>query len=38
MEENEHIKSGKGDETRAFQTHLFSQWLKTMEDNNGLFL
>jgi hypothetical protein len=38
MEENEHIKSGKGDETRAFQNHIFSQWLKSMEDNNGLFL
>lgn len=38
MEENEHIKSGKYDETRAFQTHIFSQWLKSMEENNGLFL
>jgi hypothetical protein len=38
MEEVEHIRSGEGDETRAFQTHIFSQWLKTMEDNNGLFL
>lgn len=38
MEENEHIYSQKGDETRAFQTHIFSQWLKTMENSNGLFL
>lgn len=38
MEENEHIKSQKHDETRAFQTHIFSQWLKSMEENNGLFL
>lgn len=38
MEENEHIISGKEDETRAFQNHIFSQWLKTMEDKNGLFL
>lgn len=38
MEENEHLISGKEDETRAFQTHIFSQWLKTMEDTNGLFL
>lgn len=38
MEENEHILSQKEDETRAFQTHIFSQWLKTMEDSNGLFL
>jgi len=38
MEENEHIKSGKEDETRAFQTHIFSQWLKSMEESNGLFL
>ena len=38
MEENEHIISGKGDETRAFQNHLFSSWLKSMENINGLFL
>jgi hypothetical protein len=38
MEETEHIISQKGDETRSFQNHIFSQWLKTMEDNNGLFL
>lgn len=37
MEEVEHIVSGKGDETRAFQNHLFSSWLRTMEDSNGLF-
>lgn len=38
MEEVEHISSGKEDETRAFQTHIFSQWLKSMENSNGLFL
>lgn len=38
MEECEHITSGQEDETRAFQCHLFSCWLKTMEDSNGLFL
>jgi len=38
MEETEHIASGKGDETRAFQNHIFSQWLKSMENSNGLFL
>lgn len=38
IEENEHIYSQKRDETRAFQTHIFSQWLKTMENANGLFL
>jgi len=38
MEECEHIRSGAEDETRQFQTHIFSQWLKSMEDNNGLFL
>lgn len=38
MEENEHIFSQKGDETRAFQAHIFSEWLKTMENQNGLFL
>lgn len=38
MEENEHIKSGKEDESRSFQNHIFSQWLTSMENNNGLFL
>lgn len=38
MEECEHIYSNKSDETRAFQTHIFSQWLKSMEEANGLFL
>lgn len=38
MEETEHIKSRQLDETRAFQNHIFSQWLKTMEEANGLFL
>jgi hypothetical protein len=38
MEETEHIRSGQGDETRAFQTHIFSQWLKMIEDATGLFL
>lgn len=38
MEEVEHIKSECNDETRAFQNHLFSQWLKSMEEANGLFL
>jgi hypothetical protein len=37
MEEVEHIISGKSDETRAFQNHLFSSWLKTMENSTGLF-
>jgi len=38
MEECEHIKSKLHDETRAFETHIFSQWLKSMEEANGLFL
>lgn len=38
MEETEHIRSGAKDETRLFQTHIFSQWLKMIEDANGLFL
>lgn len=38
MEETEHIYSQQEDETRAFQNHIFSQWLKTMEESNGLFL
>lgn len=37
IEENEHIKSGHGDETRAFQTHLISSWLKNMEEGCALF-
>ena len=38
MEETEHIISKKEDETRAFQNHIFSQWLTSMENQNGLFL
>jgi len=38
MEEAEHIKSKAHDETREFETHIFSQWLKSMEEANGLFL
>lgn len=38
MEETEHLRSGFQDKTRQFQTHLFSQWLKSMEEANGLFL
>lgn len=38
MEEVEHINSGCSDETRAFQNHIFSSWLKYMEEKNGLFL
>jgi hypothetical protein len=38
MEECEHIKSGAPDQTRAFETHIFSQWLKSMEEANALFL
>lgn len=37
MEETEHILSGEGDETRAFQSHIFSRWLSSLEDNHGLF-
>ena len=37
MEEVEHIVSGKSDETRAFQNHILSSWLTTMENSNGLF-
>ena len=38
IEETEHIYSGKPDESRSFQTHLISSWLKSMEEANGLFL
>jgi hypothetical protein len=38
IEECEHIKSKANDKTREFQNHLISQWLTTMENNNGLFL
>ena len=31
MEENEHIKSGHGDESRSFQTHIFESWVSSME-------
>lgn len=38
MEECEHINSGHGDESRAFQSHLLSTYLKKMEESNGIFL
>lgn len=38
MEECEHIRSGAGDETREFQTHIFSKWLSYMEEKTALFL
>jgi len=38
MEECEHINSKASDETRAFQNHIFSSWLKSLEETNGIFL
>lgn len=38
MEENEHLISGGEDESRQFQNHIFSGWLKYMEEQNALFL
>lgn len=38
MEENEHLKTGYEDESRALQTHLFTQWLTCMEERYGIFL
>lgn len=38
MEENEHLRSGAPDESRVFETHLISEWLKSMEESNALFL
>lgn len=38
MEENEHLRSGAQDESRAFESHLISEWLKSMEESNALFL
>ena len=38
MEEAEHINSKAEDESRKFQTHIFSTWLKSMEEANGVFL
>ncbi len=38
MEEQEHILSQKHDETRAFQTHIFTKWLTYMEEQSALFL
>lgn len=38
MEEQEHIVTGHCDETRAFQDHLFRQWLSEKELRFGVFL
>jgi hypothetical protein len=38
IEETEHIYSQQEDETRGFQNHLISSWLKSMENANALFL
>lgn len=38
MEETEHIKSRAEDCTRNFQNHIFSSWLTSLENSNGLFL
>jgi hypothetical protein len=38
MEETEHIMSGCADESRGFQNHIFSQWLKSIEESNAVFL
>lgn len=38
IEECEHIASKVADESRAFQNHLISSWLKSMEESNALFL
>lgn len=38
MEENEHLKTGYSDETRAFQTHLIRSWVTEMENHWGIFL
>jgi hypothetical protein len=38
MEENEHLVSGHGDETRAFQTHIFERWITSLENHNKQYL
>lgn len=38
IEENEHIKTGFDDETRAFQTHFIRMFLTTKEEQFGIFL
>jgi hypothetical protein len=38
IEENEHIKTGFSDETRAFQTHFIKMFLTTKEEQFGIFL
>jgi hypothetical protein len=38
IEENEHIKTGFSDETRAFQNHLFDMIVSAYEDKLGKFL
>jgi len=37
-EENEHIKTGFNDETRAFQDHLIGQVISRMEEQHAFFL
>lgn len=38
MEENEHLKTGYEDESRALQTYLFQCWLTEKEERYGVFL
>lgn len=38
MEETEHLISQKPDESREFEAHILSQWLKSMEESNAIFL
>jgi hypothetical protein len=38
IEENEHLKTGYSDETRAFQTHLINLLISSFEDKLGKYL
>ena len=38
IEENEHLKSGYKDETRAFQQHIFNLFISQIEERIGFFL
>ena len=38
VEENEHLRTGFNDETRAFQNHFIELFLSTLEEGKGIFL
>lgn len=38
IEENEHLKTGYGDKTKAFQSHFINLYLSEIEERIGYFL